>query len=77
MPHDAAWHAEYLRLENAMNAAREVYCAADRLASRKRPPAGAADKRAAALAAYLAAANAQFGYFGSRISSRSATAGSS
>lgn len=39
--HNPAWHAEYLRLENAATAASEELRCARRLLDRKRPPVGA------------------------------------
>lgn len=62
MTHNPAWHAEYLRLENAENAAREVYRVANRVLARKRVPAGAQAACDAALAAFRAAGKARFDF---------------
>jgi hypothetical protein len=49
MAFNPAWHAEYLALENAHEAAREEYRQARRALDRKRPPAGAQTRHDAAL----------------------------
>lgn len=51
MPHDLAWHAEYLRLENAEAAARAAYRAAR-----------GATKKAAALDVLRATGKARFDF---------------
>lgn len=62
MTYDPAWHAEYLRLENAENAAREVYRVAKKAVERKRPAAHAQAIYAAALEAFRAAGKARWDF---------------
>lgn len=61
MAHNPEWHAEYLRLENAHDAAREEYHAASRIAERTLTPSDLA-KYEAALEAMRVAGEARWDF---------------
>ena len=62
MAHSTEWHAEYLRLEIAADAARDEYRAAKRDLGYKRVPAGAQARHDAALDALRAASKARWDF---------------
>lgn len=62
MAHNPAWHAEYLALENAENAAREGYRLARKALDRKRPSANAKGIYEAALSVFRDASKARFDF---------------